>query len=260
MRQAAYADVATEPVIEATDDSSEYWVRQKISFDAASARRITAYLFLPKQAEPPYQLVVTFGGATPFVAQFSSEGVRPPDFLLRDGRAVVTPICEGSFERWDGLGMELTRERTIAWREDLGRTLDYLETRDDIDMDSVAYFGTSFGAYAALPLLVLEKRLEVAVLTSGGLLHPLRAPPEAHPVNYVSRTIIPALMLNVRYDYIFPVDTAQDPLFERLGTAPEDKHRVILEAGSCTPAPRSPNRRDACLARQVFRPGRLIPH
>lgn len=247
VRQASYAQSPLEAVIESTDESSEYWVRQKISFNASpGGERIVVHVYLPKQSEPPYQPNIAFQGAGNFLRERSSDDMQPGylDFLVRDGRVLILPVYEGSFERWDGVGLGLTRERVVAWRRDLGRTLDYLETRDDMDAERVAYFGNSFGASAALPFLALEPRLRVAVLGSGGLYHIADAPPEALPINYVPRITVPLLMLNGRYDYIFPVQTSQDALFDSLGTPPEDKHRVIFDAGHA-PLPQGSRIREA---------------
>jgi len=38
-------------------------------------------------------------------------------------------------------------------------------------------------------------------------------------------------MLNGRYDYAFPVESSQRPLFNLLGTRAEDKKHVIYEGG-----------------------------
>ena len=125
----------------------------------------------------------------------------------------------------------------VQWREDLGRTLDYLETRPEIDAEQIAYYGTSFGGSTALPLLVLEERLDAAILVSGGL--PYRAlPPEGDTINFVPRITLPVLMLNGAYDYIFPLETRQKPMFERLGTPTENRRHVVYEAGH-VPLPRS---------------------
>ena len=106
----------------------------------------------------------------------------------------------------------MTRERTIAWRQDLGRTLDYLDTRDDMDLERVGYVGVSFGSSAALPLLALEERLKVAVLTSGGLVSTVDTPPEANPVNYVPRITIPVLMLILAARMADTTGRLSDPL------------------------------------------------
>ena len=81
----------------ATDESSEYWTREKVSFDTVSGdQRVPVYLFLPKQFEPPYQPVVFFPGSGVFGAPDSSDELQLGfwDFLVRDGRALVWPIYE----------------------------------------------------------------------------------------------------------------------------------------------------------------------
>ena len=49
--------------LERTDDSSGYWRRETVSFAAAYPNdRVLAHLFLPKNAQPPYQKVAIMGG------------------------------------------------------------------------------------------------------------------------------------------------------------------------------------------------------
>jgi pimeloyl-ACP methyl ester carboxylesterase len=71
---------------------------------------------------------------------------------------------------------------------------------------------------------------------SGGSGNP--AQPELNALNYAPRIKMPVLMLNGRYDHIFPVETSQKPLFDHLGTPPEHKRYVTFEAGHY-PLPRS---------------------
>jgi pimeloyl-ACP methyl ester carboxylesterase len=40
----------------------------------------------------------------------------------------------------------------------------------------------------------------------------------------------PVLMVNGRYDYVFSVNLAQNPMFNMLGTPPTDKQHIVLEA------------------------------
>ena len=49
---------------------------------------------------------------------------------------------------------------------------------------------------------------------------------------------IPILIMNGRYDYLFPVETAQKGLLDGLGTPPEHKRRIIYDAGHA-PLPRA---------------------
>ena len=117
----------------------------------------------------------------------------------------------------------------IHWREDLGRTLDYLETRPDFDQDRIGYFGYSFGASTAFPPAALEERFKAMVLLSGGLTYRDLAP-EADVLNFMPRLTTPVLMLNGEYDSLFPVETLQLPMFDLLGTAPEDKNHLTVPA------------------------------
>jgi dienelactone hydrolase len=127
----------------------------------------------------------------------------------------------------------LLRDREIQWSKDLGRTIDYLETRPDIDGRKIAYYGFSLGASEGPVLLALEPRVKTAVLLSGGLKG--TPPPEMDPVNFAPRVRIPVLMLNGTVDFILPVESAQEPLLQLLGTPAEHKRHVLFEAGHAPP-------------------------
>jgi dienelactone hydrolase len=209
-----------------------------VTFDAAYGHeRVIAYLFLPKNASPPYQTVVYFPGAFAFLDDkldlSSVEDAR--GFLLKGGRALMVPIYKGMYERRDGLvpggkPPAFFRDHVIAWSKDLGRSLDYIETRKDIDGTKVAYFGDSLGGTEGALLPAVEKRIRAAILSSGGF-HLRRDLPEVDPFNFVTRVTIPVLMLNGRYDAAFPLESSQRPLFRFLGTPVNDKKHVIYEGG-----------------------------
>ena len=55
--------------------------------------------------------------------------------------------------------------------------------------------------------------------------------PEADQINFAPHNTIPTLMLNGRYDPIFPVETSQNPMFRWLGAPPEHKRHVVFDAG-----------------------------
>jgi dienelactone hydrolase len=227
--------------VELVDEEPEYWRIEQISFDAAYGNeRMIAYLFIPKGVPPPYQTVVLFPGA--YAMEMSSSGRGRTlnsfdfvDFVIRSGRATLCPVYKSTYERMDGFSpyaQEISRsdhhEHFIMWHKDLSRSLDYLETRDDIDMDRLAYFGSSWGAWIAPLFLGQDKRYRTAVLRLCGLLN-RDIPPAFDPFNFTPRITIPMLMLNGRYDPIFPHETSQVPMFEFLGTPPEDKRHVIYD-------------------------------
>ena len=78
------------------------------------------------------------------------------------------------------------RDHRIMWGKEVGRTLDYLETREDLNTEMIGYFGYSWGARMGGVMLALHDRLRAAVLHTGGL-SPLPVQPEADPFNYLPR-------------------------------------------------------------------------
>lgn len=241
----SYDKAPLHPVIESgqqTEDSK----LEKISFDAAyGGERITAYLYLPTKGSPPYQTVVYFPGAgaahlrssADSLSMFSSDF----DFIIKSGRAVIFPVYEGTFER--GAGPKTTywpntssayRDHVLAWSKDLGRSIDYLETRHDIDHDKLAYEGASWGAAMGALFPAVDGRFKALVLLCPGFYLQNRLP-EVDQLNFAPRVKTPALMLSGRYDYIFPVISSQEPMFRLLGTRKEDKRRVVYETGHDIP-------------------------
>jgi dienelactone hydrolase len=122
-------------------------------------------------------------------------------------------------------------DQARAYVQDLGRTLDYLETRDDIDVSGLAYMGLSLGAFWGPVALAYEDRFRVAIFIGGGL-------SGASSARTAPRVTVPVLLLGGRYDYMVPVDTSQKALFDLLGTPGTLKRRVIFEAGHL-PLPRA---------------------
>ncbi len=143
------------------------------------------------------------------------------------------PVYQGTYERRSSTplgGPNARRDRTIQWRKDLGRSIDYLETREDIDIERLAFVGLSMGANYGPIFTAIEDRLKVSVLLLGGLSF-RNAPPEMDPIHFAPRSTIPTLMVNGRNDFVLPLETSQVPLFRLLGTPAADKRRVVLDGG-----------------------------
>ena len=218
-------------------ETTESSRREKVTFDAAYGNeRVIAHVFLPMEASPPFQAVVYFPGVGALLEKKFAPAVIDDglDFLLKSGRALIFPTYKGTYERQDGLlpGAKpgFFRDHLIMESKDLGRTLDYLETRKDIDTSRIAYVGYSMGGWRAPVFLTVEKRFKAAILSSAGFR--LQAfLPEVDAFNFAPRVNIPVLMLNGRYDDLFPLESSQLPLFRLLGTPDKDKKHVVFEAG-----------------------------
>jgi hypothetical protein len=221
--------------------STADWAWEKVTVDAAyGGERLTLHMFLPKGVAPPFQVVVYFPGSDVFASRRFDPSVieGDMDFLPKSGRALVWPIYKGTFERNGDLKhggpsanpAALWRDHVIAWEKEVGRTLDYLETRSDLDVGRAGYLGRSLGGAIAPIILAVDERFEAAVLVSGGL-HAGKPLPEVDPVNYIRRAKTPTLMVNGRYDSFFSLESSQVPLFRLLGTPDKDKRHVLLECG-----------------------------
>jgi dienelactone hydrolase len=131
-------------------------------------------------------------------------------------------------------GLRLEKELVIPWSKDLGRAIDYLETRRDIDAGRLAFYGFSLGARYGPLLTALEPRLKVSILLAGGFaLEEVSG--EVDPFQFASRVTVPVLMLNGRDDFVRPVETSQLPLLRLLGARDKDKRHVLFDSGHAPP-------------------------
>ena len=228
----AYDRAPLNARVDSVDDSSPYWRAETISFDAAYAgERVPAYLFLPKNAAPPFQTVVVFPSGYALNAGSSRNlDYSRFDFIVRSGRAVLYPVYQGTYERRrpSSGGQSEARDMQVQWAKDLFRAVDYLATRKEIDLDKLAYYSLSMGAYFGPIPVSLEPRIKVAVFASGGLR--FNYPPEIQPANFAPHVKVPVLMINGHDDFQAPL-AAQQRLFDLLGTPPERKKHVVLEGG-----------------------------
>lgn len=120
----------------------------------------------------------------------------------------------------------------MMWAKDLGRTVDYVETRADLDASRIALYGYSWGANLGPLLLAVEERLKVGVLMGGGLV-PQACLPEADPFQFGQLVRQPVLMINGRHDFNYPLESAQIPLFRSLRTTV--KRHALFDTGHMPP-------------------------
>lgn len=219
-----------EGVVQDTPD----WREEKITYDTAyNNERMAAYLFLPKHIKPPYQTIVFSPSARVLDLQDSRNlgDVTFFDYIVQSGRAALYPVYYGTYERqpkavYVGAAQQLTYLEN-RWK-DLGRSLDYLDTRSDIDKNKIAYLGVSMGsAEGVIYTTIAQSRLKTAIFLDGGyfLDKPTQGGDQA---DFAPRLKLPVLMVNGKEDYVFSVDRSQDPLFRMLGTPDADKRHVVL--------------------------------
>jgi hypothetical protein len=218
-------------------DPSVDWTREKVTFTAAyGGERISAYLFLPKNTKPPFQSVVFFPSArVNFLSGSADLGdMSFVDYVIKSGRAVIYPVYQKLYERRSTTvtlpGPTLQRATLVDWRKDVGRSIDYLETRDDIDKSRIAYLGVSQGS--AYGVVIAASRGSI----QGGRLPrrwhvPNRRRDWQDSIRWTSRRGSPnpsswSMAATMPRSH---TRAHKLPLFRMLGTAAADKRHVVFD-------------------------------
>ncbi|MGI4743390.1 MAG: alpha/beta hydrolase family protein [Janthinobacterium lividum] len=154
---------------------------ERIIFESAPHRYVTANLYLPK-GQGPFPATLSLAGHGP---NGKIGDQRVGALFARHGIAVlaVDPVAQGErFQLVDAHELDLTRGSTtehtllnaganlvgtsVAAYEywDNVRALDYLETRPDLDRTRLGCIGSSGGGTQATYLIALDERIEAAVV------------------------------------------------------------------------------------------------
>ncbi len=238
----AYDQVPLDARVESVDSTHADYTVERITIATPYGReRMPIYVFVPRRGVAPMQAVVLFPGSNVFYENVLGD-IRSyaGDAIVNSGRIFVWPVYASQYEREHTLESDSPRETAVyrdhvaMWVKDAHRTLDYLDTRDDVDMSRLAYYGYSFGGRMAPIMLATDPRFTTAILAVAGLKME-RTRPESDPLNYLPRVRIPVLMLNGEYDHFFPLETSQKPFLAMLGTPSAQKRHVVFKSGHSVP-------------------------
>jgi len=79
-------------------------------------------------------------------------------------------------------------------------------------------------------MTALEPRFKASILLGGGVGEtPLL--PDIEPTNFAPRVRVPTLMVAGRQDFARPVETLQRPVFNLLGSPPDQKRLALIDGG-----------------------------
>lgn len=231
-RQYDYDPMPLNPETKLEPQSRSDWRLEVVTIDTAYGEQMDVQLYLPNDSPPPYQAVLFFPGSGAVLrTEVGSAGESSwLYFIPRGGRALIVPIYAGMYARRAPYPDSESRAKVqlvIRWAQDLMRTMDYLETREDIDADKIAYYGFSLGGTYAPVFTAVERRFAASVLISGGTI--FRLPEEHRPVNFAPYVTVPTLMIGGKNDPQAPVETYQRPILELLGTPPGDRKLYVFD-------------------------------
>jgi dienelactone hydrolase len=216
------------------------WRREKLAYAGEGRGRTPAYLYLPKNFRPPFQVIHYAPSAGAADAPLSDE----MEFILRpyilSGRAAFGVVLEGFFERprppgfvVPGLESVRMRELVVSRITELRRGLDFLETRSELDRSKIAFYGTSAGVSLGQRLAAIDPRYRAAVFVAGGAEREwVSYIAEANPLNFASHVRVPKLVINGRYDEEYQYRTDIEPFFKLLR---DPKRQMLFDSGHLPP-------------------------
>ncbi len=235
-----YDERPLEPTIMETTETED-WTREKVRFAGVNGEHIIAYIYLPKRAAAPFQTMVFVPGANAFYAETVAEAT---EWLLganiKSGRALMAVVMKGMVEREWGPGYVVPEPSSVRFRDlmvlnatELRLGIDYLETREDIDTDKLAYVGLSWGAGSRLPFAAIDDRYRSVIFIGGGIDERMQPTlPEANSINFAPYIKAPKLLLNGTNDEEHRYYTRALPLWNLLR---EPKKLVLVEGAGHVP-------------------------
>jgi dienelactone hydrolase len=226
-----------------TDNSDPDYTYELIEYNAAyNNERMSGVLFKPKNIIGKAPAIVFFPGSN-VIHTSEIEKVTLNQMsrsFIKMGYAFFYPIYKGTINRQDALKSDyadktdLYKDHVIMWGKDMKRSIDVIESRSDLDASNLLYFGVSWGGEMANIMIPIENRIKRAVLLVAGLEFE-EAKPEVEAASYTPYIKVPILMLNGKYDYFFPSETSQKPMFELIGTNKNDKYWYLHESSHTVP-------------------------
>jgi serine/threonine protein kinase/dienelactone hydrolase len=229
-----YDHVPLNARVEDVAQDSADWRKEKVTIDAAYGKeRMVLYLFLPSHVRPPFQTVVFFPSARVVGIPNSEKlgDMQCIDYIMQSGRAVLYPVYKGLYERSTGAlpGPDTAAGRDIMIQDskDLGRSVDYLETRTDLDRNRFAYLGVSMGAALGVNFTAVDGRFKAVIMLDGGFYNerPLAGTDQ---VDFAPHLKAPALLIAGKFDWIF---LGKDALVRLLGAPAAEKKVVMFDTG-----------------------------
>ncbi|MFC1500489.1 SUMF1/EgtB/PvdO family nonheme iron enzyme, partial [Candidatus Zixiibacteriota bacterium] len=221
------------------------WTRKRYEYRAPYGDdRITAYLYLPRAADPPYQTVIVWPGNGGQLEGRDDSATQLElfyhKFFITAGYAVLYPVYFDLFERNVFGTFNLSNNQQIEWVrksiKDFRQSIDFLETLPDtIDMDNLALYSWSWGGIMAPIALALEPRISTGIILSGGF-RP-HYPQRVNSMIFAPRVQTSVLMIGGNKDLNIPMESSQLRMYEAFNST--NKFFQRYDDGHLVPASRN---------------------
>ncbi|MDC1336344.1 SUMF1/EgtB/PvdO family nonheme iron enzyme [Flavobacteriaceae bacterium] len=230
-----------EPLVAKTinlDNFQEGYTAQKFEIETAyeSDEKLHGYIVFSNKFKGKYDPVIVYPNAGSIGNNTDSDfpGFSGLKHLVDEGYAIIHPIYYNTFSREKTINTfwanesEDYKNTIIKIGKDYKKSLDYIESRNDFNFDSMSYFGYSWGSTTSNYLLAIDDRIKSAVLCVGGLMiQKSKKEIEAH--YYVRRIKTPILHIVGKEDGIFGYEENYKPWKKLIGTSSEKLKTIELE-------------------------------
>ena len=156
--------------------------------------------------------------------------------MVNSGVDVIFPEYLSTYSRQDGMKTDIGntsmnyRDHLITWVKEVRYAVDYAIQNGY----EPHYFGVSWGGQVGVNILAIEDRFKTGILYVGGIsLDDVRE--EIQPEKYAARIKIPTLLLNGRYDFYFPYQSSQLPLYNLMNLDNNKKRHVVVDYAHYVP-------------------------
>ena len=212
-----------------------------VTYTSLNDRKVTGLLSLPKNVSGPLPVIILMHGLGDHKAVDYVEFGN--DLFLKNGYAVMRiDISDHGDRKGEVFDFDLTGpykywSRSVISQTvfDLRRTIDFVETRKELDSNRIGYYGISLGGIIGTIFCGVDERIKVPIVALAGgqlnLLYEQNAFSKdakdfvsiIEPLNFVSQiSPRPFLMLNAKNDDIVP-PTMSKLLFNKA----EDPKKII---------------------------------
>ena len=234
-----YPNSELKVIVSAIESSNKKYKIEKFQMSTPykSNEKLYGYIITSKKFEKKSKPIIEFPSAG---AIFSDELnidnniIKEKKYLLDEGYSIIIPVYHNTWDRektikdWWPNETEEYKNTLIKIGKDFKRVIDFLETRENLDIESLSYMGYSWGSVTSNILLAIENRITSAAIFVGGLmLQKSRKEIESHL--YVRRIKIPILHIVGKLDGIFEFEDSFLPWNELIGTPEIHKKIIILD-------------------------------
>jgi serine/threonine protein kinase/formylglycine-generating enzyme required for sulfatase activity len=218
------------------------WRRESVAYAGLTGTRSLAYLYTPKNTPPPWQ-VIQFLPSDDVLFGFTKLSRRVEGSLgafIKAGRALLSVARTGYPEKpfppdyiYPRSDTAEYLEMVLKWTAEERRALDYIATRNDIDMSRIGFLSFSTGNGEKILQPTVESRYRSMVLIGAGLdPDTTRVPPEMNPVNLLPQIRAPKLLLSGRWDENTFLKFHAMPLYQLLRG---QKRMMVFDGGHMPP-------------------------